>query len=160
MYRAVQWVHERVPKSLQSYAWTVGFNSVIPFAGTTGIKIQHLDAQKAVVVLSNRRRVQNHIKGIHATAMATLVESATGMVFGQHVPDNTHIPLLKSMHIDYKRRAIGNLTATATMTDDQAEQIATTDRGAVVIDVKVLDEEGNEPIQCAMEWAWTIKHKK
>ena len=31
-------------------------------------------------------QVQNHIKGVHACAMALLAESATGAVFGMNVP--------------------------------------------------------------------------
>ena len=33
-------------------------------------------------------QVQNHIKGVHACAMALLAESATGAVFGMNVPDS------------------------------------------------------------------------
>ena len=90
--------------------------------------------------------------------MATLAESATGMVFGCHVPD-THLPVLKSLKVDFQKRAIGDLQAVATITPEQVEQITTQDKGSAIIAVKVTDEEGKEPIQCEMEWAWTKKRK-
>ena len=157
MYRAIQRINTSFPSFLRSKAFTWGFNSLIPYSGTTGLVVEQLDATRAVVHCRNRRRVQNHIKGVHATAMATLAESATGMLFGQYVPDNTHLPLLKSMNIQYKRMAKGNLTATATLTDEQIRLISTTDRGSTVVDVVVKDESGNEPIECALEWAWTVR---
>ncbi len=48
----------------------------------------------AVLFAQNRFRVQNHIKGVHACAMAILAESATGTVFGMNV-DDSKLPLLK-----------------------------------------------------------------
>jgi acyl-coenzyme A thioesterase PaaI-like protein len=128
-------------------------------AGTTGISVQQWDSNQAVVHLKNRWHIQNHLKGVHATAMATLAESATGMVFGCHVPDS-HLLLLKSMKVDFVKRAQGDLKAVAKLTEEQQEQIRTTDKGFVLVQVKVTDETGNEPIHCAMEWAWTTKKKK
>jgi hypothetical protein len=45
---------------------------------TSGIWIEDLDVRKATVSLKNRKRVQNHIGGVHACGMALLAESATG----------------------------------------------------------------------------------
>lgn len=178
------------PEYLRQKALTLAFNSNIKYAGTTGISIQKWgltatnttdttskssaekasngsnDQNKKVVVaesivyLKNRFHVQNHIGGIHATAMATLAESATGMVFGLFVPDKTHVPLIKSMNIQFTKRAIGNLKAHAILTKDQKEKITNTDRGATIVQVKVTDQNNNEPIQCQMEWAWTTKPAK
>lgn len=148
-----------LPASLKKAALTLAFNSKVKYAGTTSIGIQHLDTDKAVVHLKNRFHVQNHIQGIHATAMATLAESTTGMLFGLYVPD-THIPLLKSMTIRYVAVASGDLKAVATLPDDQKQLIQTTDKGAVVIPVTITDSKGKEPIQCEIEWAWTKKRPK
>lgn len=75
-------IHSTVPKALQPTVLSLAFNSQIKYAGTTGIAIQQWSPRETVVNLKNRWRVQNHIQGVHATAMATLAESATGMVFG------------------------------------------------------------------------------
>mmetsp|Transcript_38508 Transcript_38508/g.93327 ORF Transcript_38508/g.93327 Transcript_38508/m.93327 type:complete len:183 (+) Transcript_38508:78-626(+) len=148
-----------LPESLRKSALTLAFNTKIKYAGTTGISIQHWDVDKAVVNLKNRTHIQNHIGGIHATAMATLAESTTGMLFGLFVPD-THLPLLKSMKVSYTARAEGNLTAVATLSDEQKNQIQSTDKGSLVVPVVVTDSDGKEPIHVEMEWAWTTKRKK
>jgi acyl-coenzyme A thioesterase PaaI-like protein len=156
----VQKIHKAgLPDRLQQAALSLAFNSQIKYAGTTGIRIHQWQPDQAIVSLKNRRHIQNHIGGIHATAMATLAESATGMIFGLHVPD-THVPLLKSMKVHFVARASGDLTAVATLSQEQQEIIQTTDRGSLIVPVKVTDSEGKEPIQCEMEWAWTTKTKK
>ncbi|CAB9511703.1 expressed unknown protein [Seminavis robusta] len=147
-----------LPASFKGPILSLAFNSNIKYAGTTGIAIRQWDESQVVVELKNRWRVQNHLQGIHATAMATLAESATGMCFGVHVPDS-HLPVLKSMQVNFVKRAQGDLKAVAHITEEQKEQIRTTDKGAAVIQVQVTDENGNEPIHCQMEWAWTTKRR-
>ena len=159
LLRAVNQINQRAPTFLRGPLLSLAFNSNIKYAGTTGIAVEKWDSNQAVVHLKNRWRVQNHLKGVHATAMATLAESATGMVFGCQVPDS-HIPLLKSMKVDFVKRAQGDLKAVATISEEQKELIRTSDRGAAIIQVQVTDEAGNEPIHCEMEWAWTTKKKK
>jgi acyl-coenzyme A thioesterase PaaI-like protein len=91
--------------------------------------------------------------------MATLAESATGMVFGIHVPD-THIPLIKRLTVRYHKLARGDLTAVATISEEQIRQIQTQERGSVVVPVTVTDQDDTEPIAVEMEWAWTTKNSK
>lgn len=158
LLKVVQRIHQ-LPTVLQSPALTYAFNSQIKYAGTTGIYIQEWSPDRAVVTLANKRHVQNHIKGIHATAMATLAESTTGMVFGLHVPDD-RLPLLKRMSVQFVARAEGDLKAVATLPLEFQEQIQKEERGSVMVPVQVTDETGKEPIQCEMEWAWTTKKKK
>lgn len=129
---------------------------VVPFVGTAGIIYEELSCEKVVVSLRNRRPVQNHIKGIHAAAMALIAETATGFVVGMNLPDNK-LPLIKSLHVDFTKRTQGDMTATATLTAEQIEWIRTTDKGEVSVPVIVTDESGAEPIRCEMVWAWVPK---
>jgi acyl-coenzyme A thioesterase PaaI-like protein len=159
LLRLVQKINGQVPKVLRPTVLSLAFNSYIRYAGTTGLKITRWDADEAVVICKNRWHIQNHIGGVHATAMATLAESATGMLFGLHVPDSK-LPLLKSLHVDYKAVARGDLTAVATLSKDQMATIESNPKGAMVVPVRITDSEGKEPIQCQMEWAWITKKIK
>eukprot|EP00934_Nitzschia_sp_Nitz4_P009146 Nitzschia sp. Nitz4//scaffold185_size43419//38837//39340//NITZ4_007310-RA/size43419-processed-gene-0.85-mRNA-1//-1//CDS//3329539736//9136//frame0 len=158
--QSVQQIHNAgLPDSLRKMALTMAFSSQVKYAGTTGISIQEWSQDQAVVTLKNRMRVQNHIRGVHATAMATLGESTTGMLFSLQVPD-THLPLLKSMKIEYNRLASGDLKAVATMTPEQQAEIRSTEKGSMVVPVTITDSKGQEPIQCEFVWAWTPKRSK
>ena len=78
---------------------------------------------------------------------------------GLNVPDN-RIMLIKSLHVDYKRIAKGDLVATATLSDEQRQYIADNEKGELIVPITVVDESGQSPIQCTMNWAWLPKKKK
>lgn len=144
--------------SLRSLAITVAFTRQVRFAGTAGIRFLTLEEGRAVLQMKNRRKVQNHIGGVHAAAMALLAETATGAVLGMTLPD-THLPLLKSMHIDYVKRATGDLVAEATLPDDLRRRVLGEDKGDVTVPVKVTDSAGVTPIEVQMVWAWVPRKR-
>ena len=149
---------DSLPAALRGRMITWGFTRQVRFAGTASVTFESLGEGRAVLHLKNRRKVQNHIKGIHAAAMALLAETATGAVLGMSLPD-THIPLLKSMHVDYVRRAQGDLRAEASLTPEMLARVASEPKGDFTIPVKVTDSAGEEPIKCQMTWAWVPKKK-
>jgi len=148
----------KTPQFMQSFLLTTLFTTKVKFAGTTGVKIEKISHHQTRLSLKNEKSVQNHIGGIHAIAAAVLAESATGIVFGMNVPDSK-LPLLKSMQVNYQRRMQGNLTAVATLTPEQIQQIEQQEKGDVIVPVIITDESGQQPIECAMEWAWVSKKR-
>ena len=115
-----------------------------------------LSTEQAVVQISNRRKVQNHIGGVHAAAMALVAESATGMVVGMNVRDDC-LPLCKTLKVRFRKRATGALTAVATLEPEQRQLMHETDKGEVIVAVQVTDEAGEQPIECEFVWAWVPK---
>ena len=66
-----------LPNSLHPTAITYVFNHMVKLAGTAGIRIESLTHTQATVSLANKRRIQNHIGGLHACSMALAAESAS-----------------------------------------------------------------------------------
>eukprot|EP00124_Ichthyophonus_hoferi_P004604 Ihof_evm3s528 gene=Ihof_evmTU3s528 len=93
--------------------------------GTAKIDVQEISHHKVSLFIRNRTRVQNHIGGVHAAAMALVAESATGFVVGMNVPIES-VPVIKSMTINYIRRSKGSLKAVAQLNDDQIKNIRET----------------------------------
>ena len=149
----------KFPKSIRSTLWSKAFGRVVPMVGTANIRYLEVDKNHVTVRIENQRNMQNHIKGVHAAAMALLAETATGFLTGLHIPDD-RILLIKSLHVDYLKVAQGGLTANATLSADQQKFIADNEKGELLIPVTVIDDSGNEPIQCQMLWAWLPKLKK
>ena len=149
----------KFPKSIRSTLWSKAFGRVVPMVGTANIRYLEVDKDHVTVRIENQRNMQNHIKGVHAAAMALLAETATGFLTALHVPDD-RIVLIKSLHVDYFKVAQGGLTATAILSADQQKFIADQEKGELLIPVTVIDDSGNEPIQCQMLWAWLPKRKK
>ncbi len=150
---------EKLPNNVRTFLLSKAFGQFVPLVGTAGLHYDYVSQHKVIVSIKNHRAVQNHIKGVHAAAMALLVETATGFVTVLNVPDH-RILLIKSLHVDYLKVAQGNLTATATLSDEHIKFITETEKGELEIPVTVIDDAGQSPIQCKMLWAWLPKKRK
>ncbi len=150
---------DRLPAPIRKRAVTLAFTTRVRFAGTGGVHFELLEEGRAIAVMKNRGKVRNHIGGIHAAAMALLAETCTGAVFGLSLPSDK-LPLLKTMQIDYVRRAQGALRAEATLALPQRRALEKKERGEMVVPVKVTDASGEEPIVCQLTWAWVPKKRK
>jgi len=148
----------KMPKGMRSFLLTRIFCSQVKFANTSSIKLLSVTNTQSVLLLKNKKKVQNHIGGIHAIAAALLAESATGIVFGMNVPDSC-VPLLKSMTIHYQRRMQGSLMAVAKLAETDVRLIENADKGSLMVEVEITDESDQQPIVCEMEWAWVTKRK-
>lgn len=149
---------KRLPGSLQPWLTSLLLGKVVPLVGTAGLRFDEIGHARVVVSIRNRRKVQNHIKGVHAAGMALLAETATGFCVGMNVPDDK-LPLIKSMKVDYLKRAVGDMKAVAQLRPEQIQQILTQDKGEVTVPVTITDESGQEPIQAEMIWAWVPKKR-
>lgn len=151
-------VANKLPQAMRTTLLSKTFGTIVPMVGTAHIRYLEVSPAKVVVRIDNRRNMQNHIKGVHAAAMALLAETATGFVTGLNVPDDRML-LIKSLHVDYKKMAKGGLTATATLSDEQRKFISDNLKGELSIPITVIDDSDNSPIHCEMVWAWLPKKK-
>jgi acyl-coenzyme A thioesterase PaaI-like protein len=149
---------KKFPIATHSFLLTKLFCSQVKYANTSKITLVDIQSHEVKLTIANRKKVQNHIGGVHAIAAALLAESATGIVFGLNLPDS-HLPLLKSMTIHYQRRMQGALTAIAKISDGQIAQLSQ-EKGSMDIVVEITDESGQQPIECVMTWAWVEKRTK
>ena len=148
-----------LPDFISSFAMSKIFGSKIKYAGHSGIRFEKLSDNECVVSIRNKKKIQNHIGGVHAAAMALLAETATGFVFGMSVPDSK-LPLIKKMNIDYVKRSTGDMRAVAKLSDAQIATILSEEKGEVVVEVLITDEANVEPIKAEMTWAWISKKPK
>lgn len=158
LYKVVQ-ATSKLPKALRTTIWSKTFGRIVPMVGTANIRYLEVSKEKVVVRIENNRNMQNHIKGVHAAAMALLAETATGFVTGLNVPDD-RILLIKTLQVDYLKVASGGLTATATISAEQQQFILDNDKASLEIPITVVDDSGQSPIECKMVWAWLPKKKK
>lgn len=146
----------RFSPTLRYFLLSKSFGRVVPFFGTAGIRIEELSHSQVVMTLQNRRKVQNHIHTVHAAAMTLLAESATGILMGMNVPDDKYM-VIKSLHVDFQKKASGAMKAVATLTPEQVRSAQNDAEGEILVSVSVSDASGNEPVACQMLWAWKPK---
>ncbi len=149
---------DEAPAFMRGFVQNIILRRAVPFTGTAGVKFVSLTPELVEVHLANEHRVQNHIGGVHASAMNLLAETATGMVVGMNVRDDC-LPLCKSLQVNFRKRATGGLVARAHLTEAQRACMASQTKGEVHVAVTVTDEAGIEPIECEFVWAWVPKEK-
>ena len=144
---------DSVPSFARGWARNLVLRRAVPFTGTAQLDFVVMTPERVEIGIANQRRVQNHIKGVHAAAMTLLAETATGMVVGMNVRDDC-LPLAKELKVAFKKRTQGALRAVAVLTDAQRALLLSSDKGEVSVHVQVTDESGAQPIDCEFIWAW------
>jgi len=146
------------PESLRQPLVTRAVGETIPFVATAGCYVDTYTPTRVTVSLDERRAVENHIGGMHAAALALLAETASGLVVALNVTP-PGVPLLRTMNVDFRRVASGRVTATATLTEADAETIASRPVGRMDVNVRIEDASGEEPVEAVLQWAWLPKSK-
>ncbi len=84
-----------------------------PYFASIAPRIVSLEPQRGVAQLKHRRRVTNHIGTVHAIALCNLAEFVGGLTCDVSLPRGMRwIP--KGMQVEYLKKAVGTMTATAT----------------------------------------------
>ena len=144
---------DEAPKFMRGFVQNIILRRAVPFTGTAGVQFVSLTSERVEVRLANEHRVHNHFGGVHASAMNLLAETATGMVVGMNVRDDS-TPLAKEFSMQFKKRATGGLKAVAVLTPEQRAARLAHDKGEVQVAVTETDEAGIEPVECVFPWAW------
>src|SRR5690606_34886183 len=69
---------QQLPSGLRPWVLSHLLGRAVPLVGTAGLRFEQITSSQVVVRVANRRKVQNHIRGVHAAGMVLLAETATG----------------------------------------------------------------------------------
>jgi acyl-coenzyme A thioesterase PaaI-like protein len=86
----------------------IGFT--VPYTGSIAANVALLEPGHGKITLRERRKVSNHLRSVHAIALANLSEMVTGLTLLSSLPDDTR-GILTGMQIQYHHKARGLLTA-------------------------------------------------
>ena len=133
------------------------FAAAVPFAGFLGIEYDTVEPGRALLRLRDDPAKHNHIGTLHAGALFSLAESASGLAMMAGVAERLAgvTPLAAKAEITYKKVARGDVTADARIEGGVDAVLATLDaegrvRFPVVVDV--ADESGEVCAVVRVEW--------
>ena len=147
---------ERLPAFVRNRAFNFMIGRVVPFVGTSGLRITKATKNEWVASLENRRKVGNHLKQIHACAMILIGETIGVMIMAMNLPGD-RIPLVKNIEADFVKRSTGKLTGVVNLTDEQIEFIQREPKGELELEVIVTDEADVNPVLIRVTTAWIPK---
>ena len=101
-----------------------------PYTGTIGARVVHLERGTARLTMDDKPAVRNHLKSVHAIALANFIEETTGLAMMSTMPDDCR-GIVTKIEVEYIKKARGLLTAECTApsvdTSQSAEYVVTTD---------------------------------
>lgn len=142
-------ISERMRYRIMSFA--VG--KVVPFLQTAGLKIEECDTSVTSLSLANKRKVQNHMGTIHASAISLLAEATSGLLLNMNLPGNAKYSTLTT-NAEYLEIARGDVIAKASFSPKEQLSVKGTEKGSINIPVSVVDARNVEVAKFSVVWSW------
>jgi uncharacterized protein (TIGR00369 family) len=98
----------RVPGGKRVFSLLAG--RMVPYTGSIGARIEQVEKGYARVTLEDRPKVRNHLKCVHAIALANLAELTGNVALWYSLPDDARF-IVSGLSIEYLKKARGTLTA-------------------------------------------------
>jgi acyl-coenzyme A thioesterase PaaI-like protein len=138
-------------------------NRMIPFNKPHGFKIIQISDYHLKTQIPYRKSNFNHIKGLHACALATISEFTTGFLLITRLDAKKYRLIMQRLEMDYHYQGKMNATAEFAISDQWLETSVfepLKDRESVLVicEVKIHDEKGNHLTTGKVHWQikdWT-----
>lgn len=130
---------------------------MVPFNRPHGFRIVEIGDDHITTRIPYRKRNFNHIRGLHACALATLSEFTTGFVLLTRLDGSKYRLIMQRLEMDYHYQGKMDGTATYSITDEAIRQqilepLKTQDAVVIVCEVRIHDRAGNHLTTGKVHW--------
>jgi acyl-coenzyme A thioesterase PaaI-like protein len=132
-------------------------NRLIPFNKPHGFRILEISDHHLRTIIPYRRKNFNHIRGLHACALATISEFTTGFLLVSKLDAKKYRLIMQRLEMDYHYQGKMDATATFTISEDWLQQqiyepLQTQDAVVIICEVKIHDEQRNHLTTGKVYW--------
>ncbi|MDP1575020.1 MAG: YiiD C-terminal domain-containing protein [Coxiellaceae bacterium] len=148
-------------KASKKHLWLLNrlMRYIVPFNKPHGFSVAKITDDYVQTFASYRKKNFNHVRGIHACALATVGELAAGLSLMSHFSPLEYRLIMSNITIDYHYQAKKNVIATATFSKNEKTAVleALLKEGKILqtILTEIKDEE-NQSI-ATVKSTWQIK---
>ncbi|MCA9736137.1 MAG: DUF4442 domain-containing protein [Gemmatimonadota bacterium] len=119
----------------------------VPYSGTVRPHVRVLEPGRVEILMRDRRRVRNHLRSVHAIALANVGELASGLAMTAALPSSVR-GIVVRLEVEYFKKARGPILARSEARPP-AEVTGPLDH-AVTADL--LDASGERVAQVTVHW--------
>lgn len=149
-------------KNSSFYLWLLNrvLWRVIPFNRNHQVTIEALSDTEVSILLPYKRSNQNHLKGMHACALATLCEYACGIGLMTRLDPKQYRIILKEIKLNYQAQAKSDVRASFEIDPIRLEQeiiMPLQQAGLTTQTYSVQAFDTNQKLICTGEVTWQLK---
>jgi hypothetical protein len=137
-------------KSSAFYKWLLNqaLNRMIPFNSPHGFRVVEIDDYRLKTLLPYRRKNLNHIRGLHACALATVSEFTTGFLLVSKLDSKKYRLIMQRLEMDYHYQGKMDATAEFAISPEWLETnifnpLKTNESVVVNCQIRIHDAKGN-----------------
>jgi len=138
---------QKLPLGKRCFAWSIKW--FVPYSGALGAVVEELRPGHCVVRLDERRGVRNHLRSVHALALANLGELVSGLAMLTQMSNQVQ-GIVVRIDTRYEKKARGRL-----MAECRYELAPVTEQREETIEAVIRDTAG-ETVATVMV-TWTLR---
>ncbi|QNL20783.1 DUF4442 domain-containing protein [Hyphobacterium sp. CCMP332] len=136
----------------------LGISRFVPFNKPHRFKIIEISPNSVRIELPYIKRNLNHIKGIHACALATLNELASGILIISRLDPSEFRIIMKSIHLDYVYQAKAKVYVSFKLSEAEIQELKDKAKiSPVDFPVKLITFDQNNNEICSSNIVWQLK---
>lgn len=144
------------------YRWllNVGLDRMIPFNKPHGFKVTSISRYSLQTKIPYKRRNFNHIRGLHACALATLSEFTTGFLLVTILDPSKFRLIMKTLEMEYHYQGKMDAMAEFTISEEWLEEKIFTplkDQEAIMVVCKVQIHDTQDNLLSTGMVHWQVK---
>jgi acyl-coenzyme A thioesterase PaaI-like protein len=130
---------------------------IIPFNRPHGFFIEELTEERVRTAAAYKRSNHNHIRGIHACAIATVAEFSAGLLLLSRLDPARYRLIMSKLDVDYMYQAKQDITAetclsNAELQDRVLKPLETAESHSIVLETLISDRDGNQVARAHTTW--------
>lgn len=142
---------------LALWALNLMLGRVIPFNRTHGFKIETIDDGFVRTTASYKRSNHNHVRGIHACAIATVAEFSAGFLLLMQLDPGRYRLIMSKIEVEYHYQAKKRIFSESRVSTEELKQkvlapLQQQESTTIIIESRVVDTLGNSIATAHTSW--------